>query len=142
MPDAIACCMKLYADDAKIYNRVNNRVQSRRLQGCVINAKEWAHEWDMFFNFGKCKHVNHGSHDDNFRYLMRNNDEIKEIQNVTSEKNLGVIVNNKLLFREHITKKFGIANRNLCLIFKTLWIRTWFSACTNRLSGHILNTPQ
>ena len=40
MPDAIACCMKLYADDAKVYNRVNNLAESRRLQGCVINAEE------------------------------------------------------------------------------------------------------
>ena len=67
MPDAIACCMKLYADDAKVYNRANNLALSRRLQGCVINAEEWALEWDMFFNFGKCKHVHHGSHDLNFR---------------------------------------------------------------------------
>ena len=44
MLNAIACCMKLYADDAKIYNRVNNLVQSRRLQGCVINAGDLAHE--------------------------------------------------------------------------------------------------
>ena len=73
----------------------------------------------MFFNFGKCKHVHHGSHDLNFRYSMSNNGEIKEIQKVTSEKDLGVIVDNKLLFREHIGKKVGIANRNLGLIFKT-----------------------
>ena len=40
MPDAIACRMKLYADDAKVYNRVNNLAQSKMLQGCVINAEE------------------------------------------------------------------------------------------------------
>ena len=40
MSDAIACCMKLYADNAKVYNRVNNLALSRRLQGCVINAEE------------------------------------------------------------------------------------------------------
>ena len=28
MPEVIACCMKLYADDAKIYDKVNNRVHS------------------------------------------------------------------------------------------------------------------
>ena len=50
---------------------------------------------------------------------MLDNGEIKEIQKVTSEKDLGVIVDNKLLFREHIGKKIGIANRNLVLIFKT-----------------------
>ena len=73
----------------------------------------------MFFNFGKCKHVHHGSQDLNFRYSMSNNGEIKEIQKVTSEKDLRVIVDNKLLFRKHIGKKVGIANRNLGLIFKT-----------------------
>ena len=56
-PEVIACCLKLYADDAKIYNRVNNIVQSTRLQRCVTNAEERADEWNMFFNFGKCKHV-------------------------------------------------------------------------------------
>ena len=110
MPEVIACCMKLYADDAKIYDRVNNIVQSTRLQRCVTKAEESADEWNMFFNFGKCKHVHYGSHDENFRYTMRNSDELKEIQNVTSEKDLGVLVDNKLLFREYIAKKVGTAN--------------------------------
>ena len=73
----------------------------------------------MFFNFGKCKHVHYISHDENFRYTMRYSDELNEIQKVTSEKDLGVLVDNKLLFREHIAKKVGTANRNLGLIFKT-----------------------
>ena len=45
------------------------------------------------------------------RFSMKNNDEIKEIQKVTSGKENGVIVDNKLLFREHIAKEVGIANR-------------------------------
>ena len=56
----------------------------------------------MFFNFGKCKHVHYGSYDVNFRYTMRNRNELKEIQKGTSEKDLGVFVENKLLFGEHI----------------------------------------
>ena len=74
MPDAVTCCMKLYADDAKVYDRINNLVQSRRLQGCVINAEEWALEWDMFLYFGKCNR----SHDQNFKYSMRSNGDIKK----------------------------------------------------------------
>ena len=73
----------------------------------------------MFFNFSKCKHVHYGSHDENLRYTMINSDELMEIQKVTSEKDLGVLVDNKLLFREHIAKKVGTANKNLDLIFKT-----------------------
>ena len=59
----------------------------------------------FIYLFGECKHVHHGSHDENFRYLRRNNN-INEIQNrVISEKDLGIIVDNKLLFMEHIAKK-------------------------------------
>ena len=50
---------------------------------------------------------------------MRNTDKLKEIQKITSEKDLGVLVDNKLLFREHIVKQVGTANRNLGVIFKT-----------------------
>ena len=42
-----------------------------------------------------------------------------EIKRVEHEKDLGIIVDNKLNFREHITSKVNIANRNLGLIFKT-----------------------
>ena len=35
------------------------------------------------------------------------------IEQVTSEKDLGVIFDEKLLFREHIVKKVALANRNL-----------------------------
>ena len=119
MPEVTACCMKIYADDAKIYDRVNNIVQSTRLQRCITNVEEWANDWNMFFNFGKCKHVHYGSHDENFRYTMVNSDELMEIQNVISENDLGVLVDNKLLFREHIAKKVGTVNRKLGIIFET-----------------------
>ena len=59
------------------------------------------------------KHIKNHTRDINFRYSMSYNGEIKEIQKVTSEKVLEVIVDNKLIFREHIGKDVGIANRNL-----------------------------
>ena len=42
---------------------------------------------------------------------------LRKFKKVTSENDLGVLVDNKLLFREHIAKKVGTAN--LGLIFKT-----------------------
>ena len=41
------------------------------------------------------------------------------IKRVTSEKDLGVTFDEKLIFREHISKKVALANRNLGLIFKS-----------------------
>ena len=42
-----------------------------------------------------------------------------EIQKVKAEKDLGVTIDDKLKFREHITQKVNIANRNLGIIFRT-----------------------
>lgn len=42
-----------------------------------------------------------------------------EIERVSSEKDLGVTIDDKLKYREHITQKASIANRNLGIIFRT-----------------------
>ena len=41
------------------------------------------------------------------------------IEQVKSERDLGVIVDSKLKFREHINNKVNLANRNLGIIFRT-----------------------
>ena len=53
------------------------------------------------------------------QYTMKSGVERVNLEQVTSEKDLGVTVDNKLLFREHISKKSAIANRNLGIIFKS-----------------------
>ena len=50
MLDAVARSIKLYADDAKIYDRVNNIVQSTRPQRCVIYAEDGANVLNRFIN--------------------------------------------------------------------------------------------
>ena len=52
-------------------------------------------------------------------YTMTTNQGTHNIEQVTSEKDLGVIFDHKLLFRDHIAKKAVLANRNLGLIFKS-----------------------
>ena len=41
------------------------------------------------------------------------------IEKVANEKDLGVIIDSKLTFRDHISAKVNLANRNLGLIFRT-----------------------
>ena len=41
------------------------------------------------------------------------------VEQVASEKDLGVIFDEKLLFMEHIVKRVALANRNLGMIFKS-----------------------
>ena len=50
--------------------------------------------------------------------MTANNQEI-ELEKVESEKELGVIIDQNLTFRAHITSKVNIANKHLGIIFRT-----------------------
>ena len=90
-----------------------------QLQCVVNNSIDWSVIWEMFFYFKKCKHMHLGNHDMNQTYTMKKDQEEIPIEKVESEKDLGVIIDNKLTFTKHINSKIKIANRNLGLIFRT-----------------------
>ena len=50
--------------------------------------------------------------------MISNNQEI-ELEKVKNEKDLVVIIDQNLTFRDHINSKVNIANRNLGIIFRT-----------------------
>ena len=50
---------------------------------------------------------------------MQTHDGTYAIEKVANEKDFGVIIDNKLTFRDHITSKVNLANRNLGIIFRT-----------------------
>ena len=50
---------------------------------------------------------------------MKSDGQQVELEIVNHEKDLGVIIDQILTFREHITSKINIANRNLGIIFRT-----------------------
>ena len=71
----------------------------------------------MDFNIKKCKRLHIGKHQYNEDYTMENNNgERCQIQNVTEEEDLGVIIDTNLKFDSHITAKINKANRNLGII--------------------------
>ena len=72
----------------------------------------------MVFSTKICKHLRYGRNQPNQPYTMKAGNERVIIEQVKTEKNVGVIFDDKLLFRDHIAKKSAIANRNLGLIFK------------------------
>ena len=119
LPDVLNCCMKLFADDAKLYMPIINCHDEEILQQNLDNSDIWAEIWDMDFNTKKCKHMRLGAKTPLQQYTMKSGVQRVSLEQVTSEKDLGVTVDNKLLFREHISKKSAIANRNLGIIFKS-----------------------
>ena len=82
--------MKLFDDGAKLYGRVNSLVHTTTVQISLDNAFDWAQMWDINYHFQKCKHLHIGNNDTNFEYTMHTNNREVKVQNVTSEKYLGV----------------------------------------------------
>ena len=67
----------------------------------------------------QCHHVHIGDNTEISKYEMGSGDNRSAIKSVESEKDLGVFIDEKLNFPEHITKKVNIANRNLGIIFRS-----------------------
>ena len=103
LPVAIHCCIKFFADDAKLYLKVNSLVQADQLQGNVTRSENWAGIWRMFFNYKKCKKFYVGNKDINA--TMHDQGQPVSLEQVEVEKHLGIYFDSKLSFREHITKK-------------------------------------
>lgn len=119
LPEVLEVCVKLFADDTKINKRISNQQDIIQVQSSVTNAIAWAKDWDMLFNVTKCHHLHVGKHDFGQAYLMDTPDGEKPINRVNSEKDLGVTIDQDLKFREHISSKINLANRNLGIIFRT-----------------------
>ena len=115
----LTCLKKLFADDAKLYSTVENNEKELALQNQVTRSENWAAIWRMFFNILKCHHLHIGNLDTEFKYEMTTSEGKAVIEQVKSECDLGVTVDSRLKFRDHINKKVSIANRNLGIIFRT-----------------------
>ena len=119
LPSVNQALKKLFADDAKVYQIVSDMVEVDQFQTTLDNSVVWAEDWQMFYNFKKCKHMHLGNHDLEQTYTMKAGEERIPIAKVTSEKYLWVIIDNSLKFSEHVSAEVKIANRNLGLIFRT-----------------------
>ena len=53
LTDVLNCCMKLFADDAKLYMPIINYHNEEILQQNLDNSDKWAEIWDMDFNTKK-----------------------------------------------------------------------------------------
>ena len=91
---------KLFADDTKLYAVMNEEEQQISLQNDIDTLLKWSDRWFkiLIFNKSKCKHVHLGPNA-NIKYKMGES----EIQQVTEEKDLGIIID-KLKFKQHINQ--------------------------------------
>ena len=105
-------CNKWEYDDAKISKNIIDIYDKNKLQVALSNVAQWSSKWII-----KCLTLNirRINGDINEYYLTTDKgDEI--LKHVESTKVLGVIIDNKLTFKEQITDKIKKANTMLGLI--------------------------
>ena len=115
LPDAVASTIKIFADDTKLYRKVNNDQDRQILQEDIDKLYKWAQTWQLRFNASKCKVMHKGYNNKKSEYIMEN----ISLEKVTDEKDLGVIVDAELKFHKHVSQIVSKANQILGVVKRT-----------------------
>ena len=115
MPAVARNCIKLFADDAKLYSTIRSEDDVISLQNDINNLGEWSKLWQLPFNVEKCKcmHIGREKNHDSYQIDQHMPENVKE------EKDLGVIIDNQLKFHMHTSAAVKKANSILGLIKKS-----------------------
>ena len=119
LSDVVHSFVKRFADDAKIYAIVNTQAEANIVQQDLSRADNWSGIWQINFNYKKCNNMHLGRDQPFSSYYMTVNGEPDQIKKVEEQKDLGVIIDNKLKFVPHIQAMVNKANRNLVIIKRT-----------------------
>ena len=120
LPELVSSHIKLYADDTKLYNDTRSSDAKAQFQQDILTLQEWSDRWLLKFHPDKCKTMTIGKSDQDHQYYMVLPDSSHTIlERVTSEKDLGVIFDNNLNFREEIASRVSKANKIMGIIRRT-----------------------
>jgi len=101
-----------YADDPKLYRHIFNTADQDNLQNVIHRLNDWANEWQLKLNVDKCCGMTHTasiSNLGNTKYYTDNGNVHYELANTESVSDLGVRVDSKVSFVDHINDKVNKA---------------------------------
>ncbi len=116
LPDAVDTAVQIFADDTKIYQPVYHQNDQIKLQENLSKLEDWAETWQMRFHPQKCKVMHIGKDFNQFQYSMTANGESIKLDYSNEEKDLGVLVDSSLSFKDHCETAISTANRVLGII--------------------------
>ncbi|KAK4324262.1 hypothetical protein Pmani_005102 [Petrolisthes manimaculis] len=106
----------LYADDTKIFRKIKDIGECRKLQDDLTALKDRSNKWLLKFHPDKCKSMRIGKTEiPSGDYVME-----QRLTLTNSEKDLGVTIDKDLSFEKHISEKVNSANRIVGLIRRTI----------------------
>ena len=112
LPHAIDSSLKIFADDTKVYRKVACVTDFQTLQDDINRVAEWSDCWQLPFNESKCKTLHIGTRNRHSSYTMRNS----ELAHSLVERDLGVLVDSELKFRQQAAAAVAKASQVLAVI--------------------------
>ncbi len=112
LPDNVISHIKIFADDTKIYNSIDN---SLVLNSDLNTLVDWSDRWLLPFNIDKCKVLHYGKRNAETMYYMNGN----VVSTDSFIKDLGVTFQSNFKFDNHISKICATANSRLGIIRST-----------------------
>ena len=91
----------LSADGTKIYSCIYNNVDVKKLHQDIDNFLKQSEVWQMPFNISKCKSLHLGSCNPRHAYYMHAWVYSSHIEQISEEKDLGILPNRWLKFHNH-----------------------------------------
>ena len=88
----------------KIFREIKDDLDREKLQEDIYSMNEWSERWLLRFHPDKCKTMHIGNNNSEpMSYKLKPG--ISGMDITTSEKDVGVIIDNKLSFSMHIAEK-------------------------------------
>ena len=121
MSDVVSSMCQSFVDDAKIFRGVQSKEQIPALQEGLGRLDEWSEKWQLAFNIDKCKSLHIGARNTHHKYKTNE----KGVEHIEEEKDLGVLIDEKLDFHRQGASTVQKANRVLGFVKRThlSWMR-------------------
>jgi hypothetical protein len=114
MPNELSNFISMFADDTKLFKVIMDTADPINLQEDLDRLQQWSKTMCLRFNTSKCHVLHLGHQNPAHEYSMTDNDNVHhQLDRSTEERDLGVIVDEKLNFSSHIEMIVKKANRIL-----------------------------
>ena len=114
LPELARATLYLFADDSKIFKKITNNEDKEAMQQDLNIMEEWSRKWLPEFHPDKlkCIHMSLKPDEDRCNYKVGN----FQVKSVVNEKDLGITVDNRLNFEEHMAQRIKKANGTMAMI--------------------------
>ena len=116
LPSSVQCGVKLFADDTKLCVRSDEAGASEKLQEDLNVLETWAERWQLRFHPDKCTVLKVGRSSSVSQYHMTKGAEPVVLTETKVERDLGVVVDSQLSFKDHISQVISKSNKFLGII--------------------------